>query len=341
MEQEAFVIRPIQSSDLDWLLSLSHKIESGFTSLPHNENFLAHRINIVEQSFNNKIPPEQRVYIFVRENLVSNVKVGIAGIQASAGYGTIFYNYELSTIKQQCRELNIELEHQVLNLVNNFQNASELISFAIDPTLRGKKLGRYLSYSRFLYMAQFPEFFGNEIIAEIRGKSTENGEHPFWEAIGRHFFAMDFETADYLTMSTDKQYIADLMPRNPIYVDMLSKAARESIGVEHTTAGPARHFLESQGFKYKDYVDIFDGGPLLLCDREQITTIKNSLLSVVSKNVKSIENGEDALICNARPNMRSTTGKIRIENSGEVVITNDVAKILDITTGDQLRYCKI
>lgn len=341
MEQESFVIRPIKSSDLDWLLKLSHKLETGFTSLPRNENFLAHRVSVVEQSFAGSIPPEQRIYLFVREDLDNNVKVGIAGIQANAGYNTIFYNYQLATVKQQCRSLNIEIEHQILNLVSNFQKASELISFAIDPELRGKRMGRWLSYSRFLFMAQHPHLFGNKVIAEMRGVCDENGLRPFWEAVGRHFFAMDFDTADYLTMSTDKQYISDLMARYPIYVDLLSQAAKDVIGVEHATAGPARYFLEEQGFAYRDHIDIFDAGPLLECNVDQIKTVKDSVSSVVANCVNKIENGIEVIICNASTDTRITVGQVQISQSGELIISNSIAKILDVTKGDQVRFCRV
>ena len=84
----------------------------------------------------------------------------------------------------------------------------------------------------------------------------------FWEALGRHFFAVDFTEADQQT-TVNKAFIAELMPRHPIYTNLLPDEARNVIGVTHESTTPARHLLESEGFHYTGYVDIFDGGPLL------------------------------------------------------------------------------
>ncbi len=73
---------------------------------------------------------------------------------------------------------------------------------------------------------------------------------------------MDFAEADKLSATTDNQFILDLMPQHPIYVDLLPEAARAVIGKCHKDGEGARRLLEWEGFSFSNVIDIFDGGPL-------------------------------------------------------------------------------
>lgn len=340
MHQEPFVIRPVTEDDFEWLFNFRNKVDLGFTSLPHNREYLTNRLETVCSSFAENIPPQQRIYLFLRENLDTGDRVGISGIQACAGFNSIFYNYEVSSITQHSREMNLQFDHQILNLVNNFQSATELISFWIDPKNRGKKYGKPLSYSRLLFLAQFPHLFGKTVLAEIRGVCDENGKTPFWDAVARPFFGMEFVTADYLTMSTDKQFIADLMPKLPIYIDLLPQNARQLIGVAHDTAVPAKKFLQNQGLKYRNYIDIFDAGPLLSADLADVKLIKASNLKIISAIEKSLPQGMYVIIGNVNIGMRITTGLIQ-EKEDSLVVTKEIAEILQVDVGSEVRYAEI
>jgi arginine N-succinyltransferase len=339
VDQGDFVIRPVRASDFDWLYEISNLVGIGFTSLPHDKVYIARRLEIVEKSFQETIPAEERIYLFVRENLPSGERIGLCGIHDDVGYKDAFYNYQVSTVTQLSKEQNIFIEHKLINVVNNFQTASELISFWMHPTHRGQNLSKSLALSRFLFIAHYPQWFGEEIIAEVRGVCDENGNSPFWEAIGRRFFGMDFKQADALTMTQGKQYIADLVSREPIYLDLLPIEAQKVVGVAHPTAEVAKHFLEEQGFKYNNYIDIFDAGPLLNAERDKIKSVVNSKLVRIGKCVDKQNEGERAMIYNARLDVRITVGKILVIGTDEVQISNRVAKLLNVTVNDTIRYC--
>jgi arginine N-succinyltransferase len=133
-----------------------------------------------------------------------------------------------------------------------------------------------LSKSRLLFIAEFAHLFAAKVIAELRGKLDDNGLSPFWEGLGRHFFAMEYSTADYLTGIGQKAFIAELMPKHPVYVNLLPAAARDAIGAVHVDTSPARAMLEQEGFRYEGYVDIFDAGPTLECFRDTIDAVRRS-----------------------------------------------------------------
>jgi arginine N-succinyltransferase len=339
MEQDVFVIRPANLGDLDWLHDISSNVGHGFTSLQNDRNFLQKRLAISEQSFAQKLPNEDRIYLFIRENFATKERVAITGIDVAVGHKELFYNFQVSTIAQACEALDIFLEHKVLTLVNNFQHASELITTWVHPDYRGHSHSRSLSLARFLFMAQFSNLFNDQIIAEIRGVSDEQGRSPFWNAVGKHFFAMDFKRADYLTLTCGKQFIADLIPHDPIYIDLLPEAARLVIGTAHMAAQPAKHLLESEGFHYNQHIDIFDAGPVLSIERDKIKTIQNSKCAQVHaiqvKTTKQVE----ALIYNNRIDAKIAVANIDVVGTGDVVISERTAEMLEIELGEQIRYC--
>lgn len=334
--EQAFVIRSITEKDLDWLCATAPKLGIGFTSLPNDKNFLKKRLQTVAKSFKEEIPVEDRVYLFVRENLPQRELIGICGLDVNIGYKESFYSYQVSRVTQSCEVLDKYIDHTLLHLVNNFQQASEIISFWVDPAHRGHEVGTTLSYSRFLFMAQFKQLVHAQIIAELRGFVDDQQISPFWEAVGRKFFAMDFKVADELTFSSGKQFIADLIPREPIYIDLLPESAQKVIGIEHPAATGARKLLEHQGFKYHDHVDIFDAGPVLYAERDNIHAVANSKLATITR-LDHVASTQAALLYNTRLDARFTVAHLDLI-ANDVVIAPDVAKILDVKVGDQIRY---
>ncbi len=79
-----------------------------------------------------------------------------------------------------------------------------------------------------------------------------------------------------MTGSTDKQFILDLAPRHPIYIELLPEPARAVIGKVHPQGVPAMALLESEGFRPNGLVDIFDAGPTVACGRDNIRTVRDA-----------------------------------------------------------------
>ncbi len=117
----------------------------------------------------------------------------------------------------------------------------------------------------------------------MRGVIDEHGYSPFWQSLGKRFFSMDFSRADFLCGTGQKAFIAELMPKHPIYTHFLSREARDVIGQVHPQTAPARAVLEKEGFRYRNYIDIFDGGPTLECDIDRVRAIRKSRLVEVAE----------------------------------------------------------
>ncbi len=273
------VIRPIRLSDLDALLRLAKTAGVGFTSLPPVAEFLQAKIELSEKSFAAQITAAgHERYMFVLEDSDSGRVGGCCAIEAACGLDEPFYNYRIGTTVHASRELKIYNLTPTLYLSNDYTGASVLCSLYLDPVFRAGGNGHLLSRSRFMLMAQFPQRFAPKVIAEMRGVSDEQGRSPFWEGLGRHFFTIDYGDAEHIVGMGNKAFIAELMPKHPIYTVLLSAEARAVIGKVHAQTVPALHLLERENFRMTGYIDIFDGGPTIESPAPEVRTIKRSRL---------------------------------------------------------------
>jgi arginine N-succinyltransferase len=278
------VIRPIAISDYSALYHCAIESGHGFTSLPVNEELLNHRINHSLYSFNKRAitAPSDEGYLMVAFDDESGDVVGTTGIEAAVGWDRPFYSYHISTHVHTSAKLAVNKVVKLLTLGNNYTGCSELCTLFLLPAYRQGLNGRLLSKSRFMMLAQHPERFSKTIIAEMRGVSDADGNSPFWQWLQEHFFSIDFTLADYLTGIGHKGFIADLMPKAPIYINLLSPEAQAVVAQVHENTKPALKLLENEGFCCRGYVDIFDAGPTVECDINNIESIRHSKIAHVS-----------------------------------------------------------
>ncbi|KHT59336.1 arginine N-succinyltransferase [Photobacterium gaetbulicola] len=330
------VIRPITAADLPALLQCAQESGHGFTSLPVNEEILANRIQHSEESFaKSVIQPGTEGYLMVAEDTETGEIAGTTAIEAAIGLDNPFYTYHLSTVVHSSRRLNVHNVVKVLTFGNDYTGVSELCTLFLRPEWRQGLNGRLLSKCRFLMMAQHPERFDKTVIAEMRGVSDEDGNSPFWEWLKEHFFSIDFTLADYLTGIGKKGFIADLMPKLPIYVNLLSPEAQAVIGEVHEKTRPALRLLEKEGFTCRGYVDIFDAGPTVECDVRNIESVRHS--QVCRVEIGQPAGQADCIVSNTSfTHFRAVVDKVDVLD-GTVLLSPEAAEALDVKQGDQVR----
>jgi arginine N-succinyltransferase len=280
-----FLIRAITLDDLDPLIEMAHQVGSGMTTLKPDRAMLGERVATAVGSFAQTVAPEERDYMFVMEDTASGQLAGVCAIKAAVGLNEPFYNYRIGTLVHSSRELDVFTRMDTLYLSNDLTGSTELCSLFLRPEYRVGHNGKWLSKSRFLFIAQFAHLFTEKIIAEMRGYQDEAGTSPFYEGLGRHFFKMDFNHVDGLTALGKKSFIAELMPRQPLYVAYLPDDAQDVIGQVHTSTLPARKLLEQEGMHYEGYVDIFDAGPVLQGRVAELRALRDSVLTTVDEGV--------------------------------------------------------
>jgi len=270
------LFRPVRENDLDDIIRLASRAGVGMTSLPNDPVRLAARIQRSVETFDGKLSRGQQGFLFVLEDTHVVRVVGVSAIEVAVGLDEPFYNFRLQRTVRASKELGVYKNQELLNLSYDHTGHSELCTLFLDPEYQKNRNGLFLSKARFLFIAAFRELFSPHLFAELRGRSDEQGNSPFWDALGHHFFDIPFADADRLTGTGMKTFIAELMPAYPIYVSLLPENARAVIGEVHANTSPARAILEKEGFSWRGSVDIFDAGPVLEAETDAIRAVSES-----------------------------------------------------------------
>lgn len=341
------LIRPIVSADFAGLLQIATESGAGFTSLPLCERKLKHKIAHSEASFAAKVQaPGDQGYLFVLEDTDTGEIIGTSGIEAAVGLHNPFYHFHKSTVVHHCEELNVHNPVEVLTLCNDYTGVSEICTLFVREPYRVGLNGRFLSKIRFLFMAEHPERFSKLVIAEMRGEADENGIPPFWHWLQRTFFGVEFSTADHMIGLGNKGFIADLMPRYPIYVGLLPKEAQQVIGKVHQNTKPALNLLEKEGFINRGYVDLFDAGPTVEAQVKQIKSVRHShkaMVEVVADNI--LAHGPNHLaICNSETaDFRAVVSDHCLfdKHTQVLQISASIAAALKLASGESVRFLNL
>ncbi len=279
------IVRPVRPNDLPALMDLVGSTGIGLTTLPNDLALMQARIAASLATFAGTAARADEQWVFVMEAITPPARpaqgtrlIGICAIAGAVGLREPWYSYRVGNVVHASRELGIFTQTPTLFLSNDLTGASELCSLFLHPDFRVGRNGALLSKSRLIFMAQFRQRFAKNVIAEMRGVSDESGRSPFWESLGRHFFSMDFAEADRLTGAGKKSFVAELMPKHPLYSSFLTAEAQAVIGQTHPLTTPARRLLEQEGFRYAGHVDIFDAGPALEANLEDIDAVKRSIV---------------------------------------------------------------
>jgi arginine N-succinyltransferase len=146
---------------------------------------------------------------------------------------------------------------------------------------------------------------------------------------------MSFPEADEFNAVHGTRFIADLMPRAPIYVALLTDAAKGVIGQPHPSGRAALRMLEEEGFYFDRYIDIFDGGPTVTADTDDIRTVREASRETV------IEIGEGgktkALVAGGRlTDFRCCFASLSKLSKKGVRINSEAAELLEVGVGDEI-----
>lgn len=331
------IIRHVQQRDLDDIYALAVKSGVGMTSLPQNKEILAARITRMQETVAGQLARGEQGYLFVLEDTRLNKVVGLSGIEVAVGLNEPFYNFHVGRQVHASQALRVYKALDTLFLSNDLTGSSELCSLFLDPDYRENQNGKFLSKVRFLFIAAFQSYFEHRLIAEMRGYSDEHGRSAFWDALGHHFFSMDFATADYLSGVGQKIFIAELMPRFPVYVDLLPQAAQQVIAKVHPHTRPAFHVLEMEGLQYKDYVDIFDAGPTLEADIKNLRAVKESRVFKVDIVEQTQASSESYLVANDHYEQYRVILVQQKIGSDRVELTGEQAAALQLRQGHNVR----
>ncbi len=280
----AFIIRSAREDDLEGLFALSQQVY--FINLPEDREVLKRKIEISIDSFSGEIEDKfAREYIFVLEDILTGKLIGSSMIIARHGSPREPHMYfELKEVQKYSETIHSGIIHNVLRMRFDEDGPTEIGGLVINPQYRGDpgKLGRQLSFARFLYIKMRRRQFKDRILSELMPPLTENGESVLWENLGRKFTNLSYPEADQLSRK-NKEFVTSLFPKGDIYTCLLPGEARDAIGKVGKATEPVKHMLEKIGFRWKQHIDPFDGGPHYWAETDKITILRDTKKLRVSR----------------------------------------------------------
>ena len=331
----SFRVRPAAKGDFQAIYEMAKLTGGGFTNLPADRGALVEKLIRSEKAFEEDAgEPREDLFLMVLENSATGQVRGTCQIFAMVGTGQPFYSYRINTLTQTSKALGKTFRAEMLTLCTDFEGCSEVGGLFLHPGERAGGLGLLLARSRYLFIKQHRARFADRLLAELRGVIDESGRSPFWDAIGGKFFGMDFREADEFNAMHGTQFIADLMPKTPIYTTLLPESARAVTGLPHPSGRAAMKMLEHEGFSWDCYVDIFDGGPTMSAQTDQVRTIRDSQRLHLSGLIDEPE-GEPMMVAAGRlTDFAVCYARVRHLPDGSARIDREPAEMLGIRPGD-------
>jgi len=332
----SFVIRAATPDDLQAIYEMAKLTGGGFTNLPADRKSLEGKIERSTTCFARADDDlRDELFVLVLENTETGEIRGTCQLLTQVGQKWPFYSYRLSTLTQHSAELGRTFRAEILSLVTDLEGSSEVGGLFLHPNERAGGLGMLLARSRYLFIGMHRARFADRILAELRGIIDDAGDSPFWDSIAGRFFGMSFDEADTFNALHGNQFIADLMPKHPVYVAMLSDSARHVLGRPNVSGRAAMRMLENEGFAHENYVDIFDGGPTMTARTDQVHSIRNA------RDAKVAAMGDDgtmSLVASGRlADFRCAYGNVA-DGADGVTLDPATAEVLRVGAGDSVRW---
>lgn len=329
-----FALRAARTDDLEPIYEMAKLTGGGFTNLPPDRDALTAKLARADAAFarrEDELGDDQ--FVLVLENTASGEVRGTCQLFTQVGQQWPFYSYRLTTLTQHSQELDRTVRAELLSLVTDLEGCSEVGGLFLHPGERAGGLGLLLARSRYLFIAMHRRRFADRVLAELRGIIDERGGSPFWDGVAGRFFGMSFQEADYFNAINGNQFIADLMPKHPVYIAMLDDDARSVIGLPHPSGRAAMKMLENEGFAYEGYLDIFDGGPTMTARTDRVKSVAAAKPLEIERC--DLDYGERAIIATGElEGFRAAYGMREITPEGAVAIDQAVADALKVAPGD-------
>jgi arginine N-succinyltransferase len=332
-----FRVRPARNEDFQAIYEMAKLTGGGFTNLPADKGALVDKLVRSEKAFASQaMQPEDDLYLMVLENAATGQIRGTCQMFGRVGTENPFYSYRIGTLTQSSKALGKTFRNETLTLCTDFDGCSEVGGLFLHPGERAGGLGMLLARSRYLFIRGHRHRFAGKVIAELRGVIDESGGSPFWDGIAGRFFGMGFHEADEFNAMHGTQFIADLMPKTPIYVSMLPESARAVMGLPHPSGRAAMRMLEREGFVHDSYIDIFDGGPTMVANTDEIRTVREAREAEIAEVADAPGGTTELLAAGGLDGFAACWGRVKAREDGSLVLDAGAAAALGVGAGDKV-----
>lgn len=273
-EDLMFVIRDARNGDLEGLLALAAVLNT--VNLPNDRGALEQLLDLSVRSFSGRVrSPLRREYLFVMEDTDTGALVGTSQVIAQHGTREEPHIYfDVLSEERYSATIDRHFRHTMLRIGFDHDGPTEIGGLVLDPRFRGApgKLGKQLSFVRFVFMAMHRDHFRPRVLAELLPPLGTDGRSVLWEALGRRFTGLDYLEADRIS-KTNKEFIRGLFPSGLIYASLFDAEAQQVIGEVGPQTEGVKKMLTAIGFSRVGRIDPFDGGPHFEADTDTIWPI--------------------------------------------------------------------
>jgi arginine N-succinyltransferase len=312
-----FRIRQSYREDAEQILAVAEHLDT--VNLPANRPHIEAILDRSEKAFAAAVPPEDREYLFVLEDLAQQKVIGTSAIYAQHGTKRaphIYYRVEQD--ERYSYTLDRYFVHQTLRIGYNYNGPTEIGGLILLPEYRrsSEGLGKALSYVRFLFIRMHRPLFRDRILSELLPPLEADGTSRLWEHLGRHFTGLSYQDADLLSKD-NKEFIHALFPDDPIHTALLPDEIRAVIGQVGPETKGVEKMLRRIGFDYAEQIDPFDGGPHFIASTDDISIVRDAR----EYEVRDAKTGDRkwAIIGvetpGARPQFRATGARVSVEGN--------------------------
>jgi arginine N-succinyltransferase len=340
-----FIVRPATDTDLPALEALAGLAPPAVHTLPRTRAGLEDALQCSIASFDAQ--PEQpgaESYLFVLETVEENTLAGVAMLSATAGGKGTYFSFRKDALNQVSRDLDISHHVDALTLCTDLTHCSQLSGFYVREQHRSRQEAALLSRARLLFAASAPHRFSPHFFSAMPGVTDPEGQSPFWDAIGRKFFGMDFLAAERMVEGArNRTVIVELMPHYPVYVPLLPTAARAAMGQVHPDGALAGRLLSAEGFAFDKYIDIFDGGAVLQAHRLAMASFARSRRrNAVVKAVDAPRGSAYLVAATEEGEFRATLANCSLPpGTDTVALPEAVMRVLNRAPGDSVLCVKL
>jgi arginine N-succinyltransferase len=268
--------------------------------------------------------------------------VGTSMIIAQLGRRDAPYIYfDVLDEQKDSQTLDKHFYHTLLRAGYSYNGPTEIGGLIVLPQYRKapERLGRIISYARFLFIASRRTLFRDEILAELLPPLESDGTSYLWEALGRHFTGLSYAEADFLSKK-NKEFIKSLFPDGVVYASLLPRSAQDVIGKVGAQTRGVEKLLKRIGFRYADRIDPFDGGPHFTAPTDEITLVQRTRRARIGDIFAAGTLGATKGLCakelSASPFIRIVMAEVRDLGESGVGIDADCARYLELAVGDEV-----
>ncbi len=172
------------------------------------------------------------------------------------------YSFRTGVVVHASAEMAMFKALQTLALGNDTTGATELLLPTQLACLSDWALAPLIQ-AMLWHVADLPQRFAPHVVCELPGIGERGITAPFWHALGRHFYAGPLPADHDLFAGYERSAIGRLMPRHTLYSSFLGATAQTCIGQISPTAVRLRDALLAHGLRFRQHVNMFDGGPIL------------------------------------------------------------------------------